>query len=413
MSASEPPSRRFARPWEEPLEPDGPAPPEPVPDFPVSPPPVQPEESPPEETQPEESPPKDGQPEEDEPMLPLAGEEVASLSEEAYLAATTAEFRDLAEEIARASQEEPAAPTAVAAAMPGVGSGLVDFEDVTGQKGISEEETELVEQAAASDLTLRVITAVVLLALFVGTLFLGGWLFTAFVTAVMVVGAGEFYATLRRQGYVPLALFGLLGVVGAAIAAHAGGPGPALTAVVATAVVVVLFFSVVPRRRALDNAAVTVLGTAWIALLTPAIVIGQAPQGTALILLVVLTSGIFDIGAYFVGRAFGRQPLAPVISPKKTWEGLIGGIVAAAGAAALLSTIDWFPVNLSQALVLTLIVIVMAPLGDAAESMIKRALGVKDMGSALPGHGGMLDRVDALVFVVPAAYVLFLTAGLL
>jgi phosphatidate cytidylyltransferase len=336
-----------------------------------------------------------------------------SISEEAYLSATTAEYRDLAEEIARGTNDDPANMPAVAATMAGVGTGLVDFADVTGRPGVSEEDVEHAEQAAASDLTLRIISALVLLGLFMATLLLGGWFFTLFVGAIMVVAVGEFYATLRRHGFVPLALFGLLGALGSAVAAHMGGPGPMLVVFLATIVAVTLFFSVLPRRRPVDNAATTILGAAWVAPLALAATVRRAADGVALILMIVLLTAFFDIGSYFAGRAIGRHPLAPVLSPKKTWEGLVGGIVTAVAVAALLSTVDYFIVDLRQALILTAIVVVLAPLGDAAESMIKRSLGVKDMGSVLPGHGGMLDRIDAFLFVVPFAYLYFRTIGLL
>ncbi len=368
---------RFARPWEEPLEPPA--------DL--------------------DEPGMEGLEEDDE-----AGE---AISEQMYLSATTAEYRHLAEEVARSAQAEPVSRPAMAAAISGVGSGLVDFEDVTGQKGVSEEEMEHVEQAASSDLTMRVITALILIAMFLGTLLLGGWWFTLFVTLVMVVALGELYATLRREGYVPLALFGLLGVVGAGLAAHGGGPVAVLVSVLLSALAVILFVSVVPRRRALDNAALTVLGAAWVAMLAFAVLIGRSKSAVALVLLVVLVSAIFDSGSYFVGRAFGRTRLAPIISPRKTWEGYVGGAVAATGAAAVLATVDFFPINMPQALVLSLLVLTLAPLGDGAESMIKRSLGVKDMGNVLPGHGGMLDRIDALLFVLPAAYLFFRIAGLM
>ena len=245
------------------------------------------------------------------------------------------------------------------------------------------------------------------------TLLLGGWFFTLFVGAIMVVAVGEFYATLRRHGFVPLALFGLIGALGSVVAAHLGGPGPMLVVFLATIVAVTLFFSVLPRRRPVDNAATTILGAAWVAPLALAATIRRAPDGVALILLVVLLTAFFDIGSYFAGRAIGRHPLAPILSPKKTWEGFVGGIVTAVAVAALLSTVDYFIVDLRQALILTAIVVVLAPLGDAAESMIKRSLGVKDMGSVLPGHGGMLDRIDAFLFVVPFAYLYFRAVGLL
>jgi phosphatidate cytidylyltransferase len=336
-----------------------------------------------------------------------------AISEEAYLSATTAEYRDLAEEIARGSNDNPANMPAVAATMAGVGTGLVDFADVTGRPGVSEEDVEHAEQAAASDLTLRIISALVLLGLFMATLLLGGWFFTLFVGAIMVVAVGEFYATLRRSGFVPLALFGLLGALGSAVAAHLGGPGPMLVVLLLTIVAVTLFFSVLPRRKPVENANTTILGAAWVAPLALAATVRRAPDGVALILMIVLLTAVFDIGSYFSGRAIGRHPLAPVLSPKKTWEGFVGGIVTVVAVAALLSTVDYFIVDLRQALTLAAIVVFLAPLGDAAESMIKRSLGVKDMGSVLPGHGGMLDRIDAFLFVVPFAYLYFRAIGLL
>jgi phosphatidate cytidylyltransferase len=297
--------------------------------------------------------------------------------------------------------------------MAGVGTGLVDFADVTGRPGVSEEDVEHAEQAAASDLTLRIISALVLLGLFMATLLLGGWFFTLFVGAIMVVAVGEFYATLRRSGFVPLALFGLLGALGSAVAAHLGGPGPMLVVLLLTIVAVTLFFSVLPRRKPVENANTTILGAAWVAPLALAATVRRAPDGVALILMIVLLTAVFDIGSYFSGRAIGRHPLAPVLSPKKTWEGFVGGIVTVVAVAALLSTVDYFIVDLRQALTLAAIVVFLAPLGDAAESMIKRSLGVKDMGSVLPGHGGMLDRIDAFLFVVPFAYLYFRAIGLL
>ena len=336
-----------------------------------------------------------------------------SISEEAYLSATTAEYRDLAKEIARGGNDQPGEFPAVGATMAGVGTGLVDFADVTGRPGISEEDVERVEQAAASDLTLRIISALVLVSLFSATLLLGGWFFTLFVGALMVVAVGEFYATLRRHGFVPLSLFGLLGALGSAVAAHLDGPGPVFVVFLATIVAVTLFFSVAPRRRPVDNAATTILGAAWVAPLALATTIRRAPDGVALIVLVVLLTASFDIGSYFAGRAIGRHPLAPNLSPKKTWEGLAGGIATAVAVGALLSTVDYFILDLRHALILTAIVVLLAPFGDAAESMIKRSLGVKDMGSVLPGHGGMLDRIDAFLFVVPFAYLYFRTIGLL
>lgn len=324
-----------------------------------------------------------------------------------YVAATTREYQGLAEEIAAAERLEYERQ-AVAASMPGVGSGLVGFEDVTGKRGVSEEDVEAEEQQRASDLTVRVATGLVLVGLFLGCLFLGGLWFTSLVTIVMVLAVGELFATLRARGYRPVALFGFLGVIGGAVAGHVGGAeGLASTLAVVTAATA-LFYGVVVRRSPLENAAVTVLGMVWVSLLSFAIIIGRSDNAVELVLLLVLLTAFFDIAAFFVGRAFGRRPMAPIVSPRKTIEGLFGGVVATAALAAILSTIPAYDfMGFVGAIVVALVVSIFAPLGDAAESVIKRALDTKDMGAILPGHGGMIDRIDALLFVVPAGFLLF------
>lgn len=330
-----------------------------------------------------------------------------------YLAATTREYQGLAEEIAAAEQMEYERQ-AVAASMPGVGSGLVGFEDVTGVMGISEEDIEAEEQARASDLTLRVGSGVVLVGLFLGCLFLGGVWFSAMVTIVMTLSVGELYATLRTRGYRPVALFGFLGVVGGAVAAHVAGPSATAGTLVAAVMAIALFYSVVVRRDPLENAAVTVMGMVWVSSLSFAIVIGRSENAVELILLLVLLTALFDSAGYFVGRAFGRRLIAPRVSPRKTVEGLVGGVVSTVAVAAILSTIPAYEfMGLGGAILVAFVVIVFAPLGDAAESVVKRALDTKDMGSILPGHGGMLDRIDALLFVVPVGYLAFHLLGYL
>jgi phosphatidate cytidylyltransferase len=330
-----------------------------------------------------------------------------------YLAATTREYQGLAEEVAKANTEQ-IEQQAVSASLAGVGSGLVGFDDVTGQKGLSEEDVELEEQQRASDLTVRVVTAVVLVGIFLGTLMAGRALFTGFVTIVMVLSLGEFYSTTRSRGFVPVALFGFLGVIGAAIGTLQTGVVAVGVSLAIVTAVVGLFLAGAGRRHPLENAAVTVMGAAWIGLLAFAIAIARAEEYVGLILLVVLVTAGFDAGSYFSGRAFGKRPMAPKVSPKKTWEGYIGGLITALVLASLLSTFKaLFPVSLNQALSLAGLVAVLAPLGDAAESVVKRSLDVKDMGSVLPGHGGMLDRIDALLFVVPGVYLLFEALDLL
>jgi phosphatidate cytidylyltransferase len=291
---------------------------------------------------------------------------------------------------------------------------LVGFGDVSGRLSDSEESYEAAEQAASSDLTMRGGSALAVFGLFLGSLLLGGWWFTTFVILLMVVSVGEFYATLRTRGYRPLALFGLLGVILMGVGASNTGPMAVAGWAAAAGAATILFFSLTPRRYAMANTAVTVLGLTWVGMLAFAILISAGPHPVSYILFLVIVVAGNDIGAYFVGRSFGRTSLAPVVSPSKTIEGFIGGLVLGALAAVVLAVFPpWEDIGIVRALVIAGVVGVLAPIGDLAESMVKRSVGVKDMGSVLPGHGGMLDRIDGFLFAVPAVYILFRGFGLL
>lgn len=128
------------------------------------------------------------------------------------------------------------------------------------------------------------------------------------------------------------------------------------------------------------------------------------PFGEWLLIFVIFVTWAGDTGAYYVGMRLGRRPLAPVISPKKTVEGLIGGLVASALAA--IAARNWFlpQFGIAEALTLGLVLGAIGTLGDLAESALKRSAGVKDSGSVIPAHGGMLDRIDSLLFTGPAFY---------
>jgi phosphatidate cytidylyltransferase len=330
-----------------------------------------------------------------------------------YTGSTTHEYQGLAEEVSRAAEAEWE-QQAVAATVPGVDSGLVGFEDVTGSRGDSEEDFEASEQAATSDLAMRIASALVVFGLFLGSLLLGGWWFAAFVILVMVVSAGEFYHTIRSEEVRPLALFGLLGVVFMGVGAQMTGASAVAGWSAAFVVMIILYLTLSPRRQPLSDAVVTIVGMVWIGLLSFAILIAHGPQPVAYILFVVFLVVANDTAAYFVGRSLGRRKLAPQLSPKKTVEGLVGGMVAGLIVATVLATFPaWETIGIAKALVAGVLVGVVVPLGDAVESMVKRSLGVKDMGSVLPGHGGMLDRIDGFLFAAPAIYYLFRGFGLL
>ncbi len=330
------------------------------------------------------------------------------LTDDGYLSSSTTEYRGLAEELSRARYEETE-QIAVAANMPGVEAGVVGLEDVTGEPAVIIPEAP---SARLADLTLRIATGVGLLGLFFLSL---QWQPGLGLLAVALFGiaAGEYYAVLVRTGHHPVSAFGLLGVAGCLVGAWVWGVTAIPVAVAATFIAVPLYYgTTAPRPDTLRDASLTVLGAVWIgALGSFAMPIIKADGYRWLISGVVLIVAALDVGQYFFGRWFGRRPLAPVVSPKKTVEGLVGGAVAALLMGFGLSFFE--PFDLMSTLVLAGAAIVLGPLGDLAVSAMKRRIGVKDMGTVLPGHGGILDRIDALLFVIPAAWVVFRATGLI
>jgi len=229
------------------------------------------------------------------------------------------------------------------------------------------------------------------------------------VAGVVAVCAAELFDSLRRGGYQPAVLLGLVASVSLVGAAYWKGE-VALPLVMGLTVVFTLLWYMLGVTRATPtvNLALSIFGVAYVGLLGSfAALILTFPNGIGVLAGVVLVVAINDAGALFAGRRFGQRPLAPDISPGKTVEGVVGGGLAGIVVAWLgLGIIGLAPWDSGSAVALGLVVAVMAPLGDLCESMIKRDLGVKDMGNVLPGHGGLLDRFDSLLFVLPAAYYL-------
>ena len=318
------------------------------------------------------------------------------------------DHRGFAEELARV--DEDTEWQAISAAMPGVGTGVVGFDDVADLG----DQDDVYEAPTRSELGTRVLTGIVLIGFLVGSVWVGAAAAAAFIGLLVVLGLGEFYRTLRHRGFRPLALFGYLGGVGMLSATWFHGAVAIPVAIGLTSVLVFFVYAFVPMRRdALTNGGLTILGLTWVvgsvAFVVPIL---RTDRYRVLILAIVVVTAAMDIGAYSVGRTWGRTALAPILSPNKSVEGLVGGIAACIGAAAVVGyLID--PFDLKSGLALGAVICLVAPVGDLAESMIKRSLGVKDMGAVLPGHGGILDRVDAFLFVLPAAWVLLQTIGLL
>ena len=232
----------------------------------------------------------------------------------------------------------------------------------------------------------------------------------AVAVVAVTLAASELFSSLRLAGYRPATLLGIIAVPGVIIAAYFRGPSAILEGFVIFMVLAMIWYLAgITRRSPVTNLSVTVFAFGWVGVLAAYAGLLVDPRifphrhGIAFMLGAVIAAVGYDVGGYVIGSRFGRHSLAPSVSPKKTWEGLAGGCVVAI-AASVGITARIHPWSVGTALVLGLIVAVVAPCGDLVESMVKRNIGVKDMGSLLPGHGGMMDRIDALLFVLPAAY---------
>jgi phosphatidate cytidylyltransferase len=254
-----------------------------------------------------------------------------------------------------------------------------------------------------SDLGRRILWAVPLIAFAVFIVIEGGLIFTLGLLVVGVVCMGELFDMLEPTR--PVRLAGFLALIALAFAALYGTTYNVLLMMVA--LLPVLFFLTVarPERRTRTvSMAVTVLAVWWIALaIAHAVLLRRLPHGDAIIVDVLVGTFLGDTAAYVGGRTFGRRPLAPELSPNKTFEGLIIGMVfAVAGVWFAGLYQDWL--SGVDALLLGVAVALAAPVGDLFESLIKRDAGAKDTGSMLGPHGGALDRLDAVLFTVPVAF---------
>ena len=231
----------------------------------------------------------------------------------------------------------------------------------------------------------------------------GGLIFTLALVMFAVVGLHELYEMYGRLR--PVVAAGFIGATGLILAAHFGDQYQ-IVMVAAGAVLVTFLLSL--NRKDFDGITasfgITLLGVFWVGLaLAHAVLLRDLPHGDGLVVDALVAVFIGDTAAYGAGRAFGRRKMAPSISPNKTWEGLVAGLLIAVLAfwcAGLYQ--DWL--KGWEALALGACVAVAAPLGDLFESIIKRDAGVKDTGRFFGPHGGVLDRLDAVMFAAVVTY---------
>jgi phosphatidate cytidylyltransferase len=268
---------------------------------------------------------------------------------------------------------------------------------------------------AGRNLTAAFASGGLLAAAVLALLLIGKGPFAWFAGAVVLLGQAELYAVMRSRRLQPATLLGL--VCGAFILAGAylHGPAAAPFGLVLAMGLTVLWYVAAPvpfRRSTTVNVGATILGTVYVPFLASfALLLLGLPGdiGRNAFLVVVGLTVLYDVAAYAVGTLWGNRPLAPTVSPNKSWEGVIGGtLVILIVGLAIVPAID--PFESSTAVGLALVIALVAPIGDLVESALKRDLGVKDMGTILPGHGGVLDRIDAILFAAPAAYYFLLLA---
>jgi phosphatidate cytidylyltransferase len=283
-----------------------------------------------------------------------------------------------------------------------------------------------------SELTRRVLFSLVAAPIALGAIWYGDWALAALLAIAAAIAAHDYLGIARAAGHEPFVGAGaaLAGLVPIVLHARRLGLFTGDLAAIATVLLLVVFAAAIWRRwpggRPLGAAATTAFGVAYTGvtlgygylLRYHPYAIGRA-AGAALLALPLVLTWTSDIGAYFVGRALGRRKLIPAVSPGKTVAGAVGALVLCMIVAwayqrwvlvpaATLALRPFVPsLAASGALIFGAIISIAAQVGDLAESLIKRESGVKDSSHLLPGHGGVLDRLDSLFFVLPVAYLVF------
>ena len=275
-----------------------------------------------------------------------------------------------------------------------------------------------------SETATRFAVAAVGIPVAVAAMYLGGWMLAALLALCAALATRELFrmAELKRAfGIAQVGVPGVVLIIAAAAAQPAAGiDNPLVDAAIVAVLLATLAAAIWLRGVAgepLLSISVTFLGAVYPALLAFALVLRHLPgvesrlHGTAILLFPVVLTWLSDTFAYFAGRAWGKRKLIPKVSPGKTVAGSLGAIVGtplvAVGYTFLLAQFPAYRMGIVEALLFGVLVSVAAQVGDLAESLLKRDVGVKDSGRLLPGHGGALDRFDSLFFTLPLGYFFF------
>jgi phosphatidate cytidylyltransferase len=232
------------------------------------------------------------------------------------------------------------------------------------------------------------------------------WVFIGVLVAAVAVGTWEVVTALRSLGAQPPTVPLLVGGALMVVVAYREGSEALFVGLVLTVLACVVFRLADPAEGILRDVSAATLTAVYVPFLAGfAALLAEPPNGPRLVTVFVATVVCSDVGGYAAGVLFGKHPMAPSVSPKKSWEGFAGSATACAVAGAV-----FFPTLLDASpllgVVYGLAVVLSATLGDLGESMVKRDIGIKDMGNLLPGHGGLMDRLDSLLPTAPVAWLL-------
>ena len=273
-----------------------------------------------------------------------------------------------------------------------------------------------------SELARRIIFAVIAAPASILAIYFGDWALAIVLSVLAALGAGELMRMARETGAFPFEPAGITIAALLPIALHAQRLGVytfSLTAIVATSLV--LFASSIwlrgPAGKPLSSVSITAFAVLYAGLISYVYALRYHPYaigagaGTALVVLPILLTWATDVGAFAIGSTIGRKKLIPSVSPGKTVAGAFGGLGLAVVVCVLYVRLVLMPyaqlgLTIQGAILFAIAVSVAAQVGDLAESLLKREAGVKDSSRILPGHGGILDRLDSLLFVLPVAYLM-------
>jgi len=285
-----------------------------------------------------------------------------------------------------------------------------DDDRVVTHSGNSSERNVSPKRSAGRNLPLAIVVGLALGGAFFALLKVRPWAALCMVVLALAIAVTEFLSSAQNLGYRPATLLGIASVVGLSLGAyHRGYEAYPVVLGLTVLTGICWFLFDVDSEHVTANLAVTLLGVAWVGGLGSfaALILAQS-NGDAILIGAVVGTVAYDVGGYVIGSTTGQSKLAPRVSPNKTYEGLLGGMMLAVVVTTLV--LNRFPgihpwsESMMDCLWLGLAIAVVAPIGDLAQSMIKRDMGVKDMGTLLPGHGGVFDRFDALLFVLPTTY---------